>query len=297
VAGLLGVAGLATACSDGGTGDDAVTIEVGDPGATAGEVLARASETTGAIETGRMSFTYDYRFRTGGRTATATLQAEGAFADHGRRQELTADMTSYLRDLAGQVPAPPADLPTSMAMHVVQDGSVVYMRFDIDPPEPGSGLWYSFDYAELGVPTGSIEQPAGLGGGVSSFVESLKGAGQTVDEVGTEEIDGVPVTRFEGTIDPQAALRNADPDKVDQLREMLAQSGMDGPMPFTAWVDDDGVMRRMSQTVSYEVGGGTAIEFTMTMDLYDLGAPVTVTPPPADQVRDASELGGGLVPA
>jgi hypothetical protein len=269
-----------------------VEVDTGDSNLTPSEVLAHASDSTAAVETGHMHFTYDYTFRKGGRTATATLEASGSFADHGAQSEVTADMTDYIRQIAGQSGAPTDGMPESMSMEAVQDGTRMYMKVDSVPSEPGTGEWYGIDYADLGMSTQALQQPAGFGGGVDGFVESLKGAGTDVTETGTEEIDGVSVTRFEGTIDPQAAIDKAAPDKRDQVRQMLGQIGITDPMPFVAWVDGDGVLRRMTQTVTMKMGG-VSITMKMTVDLYDLGVPVTITPPPADQVHDMSELGLG----
>jgi hypothetical protein len=44
------------------------------------------------------------------------------------------------------------------------------------------------------------------------------------------------------------------------------------------WIDDDGIVRR----VRTEGSGDLAL--TLTAELYDLGEPVTITAPPADQV-------------
>jgi hypothetical protein len=178
-----------------------------------------------------------------------------------------------------------------MAMHVIQDGSKAYMKVDVDPPEPGSGSWFLVDYADMGLDTSEMESPAGMGGGPSSFVESLRGAGADVVDDGRTEVAGVEVTRFKGTIDPQDALDRADPDKRADLEQLLEQAGSGEPYPFTAYVDDDGVLRRMEMAMTVDDDAVT-MTATVTVDYYDFGADVDITIPPSDEVRPMSELTG-----
>ena len=204
------------------------------------------------------------------------------------------DMGAYLQDVAGQLGGSAGgDLPSSMVMHMIQDGARLYLKVDTVPTVPGMDSWYVADYDKLGLDTSQLESPAGLGGGPESYLESLKGAGADVAATGRSEVDGVAVTRYEGTIDPEVAIERADPDKRSQLRSMLRQSGMNQPMPFVAYVDDDGVLRRQEMTMSMSPPGGEGgISVALTVDYYDFGADVSIDPPPADQVRDISELTG-----
>lgn len=293
LAAVIGLAGMA-GCSSGGT-DASVQVEVIDDASPA-DRLAHAAEATASVETGRMRMTADYEFEVDGEVAVASMEMEGVFADRGRRSEMTVDMGGYLESMMSQLSviagqdAP--ELPDSMVMRMVQDGARVYLKYDIVPAEPGMEHWYVVDYDEMGLDTSQMQSPAGMGGGPTSYLESIKGAGADVAEAGRTEVDGVEVTRYEGTIDPQAAIDRADPDKRAELRSMMRQSGMGDPMPFTAYVDDDGVLRRMEMTMSAEMGGagGMAMTARLTMDYYDFGADITITTPPADLVRDASEL-------
>ena len=62
-------------------------------------------------------------------------------------------------------------------------------------------------------------------------------------------------------------------------------------VPIEVWIDDDGFVRRMKQTLEGS-GSGLPMNMTMTTDLYDFGTDVTVKEPPADEVVDFSELTG-----
>jgi len=291
LAAVLGLA-VATAACGGGTSDHtSVRVEVDDKTATPADAIARAAEATASVESGRMRGVVDYSVKADGQDATATMTMDGAFADKGHRTEMTADMGAYLRGLAGQLGQPATGIPDSMVMRMVLDGTDMYMKFDVDPPGPGTEFWYHTDLSELGLSAQQMGNAAGLGGGPTSYLESLKGAGADVVEVGPEDLDGVPVTRYEGTSDPQVAVERAAPEKRAELRSMLRASGMNKPMPFVAWVDGDGILRRMQMTMSMDMGKAT-MTGTATIDYFDFGADVSVTTPPADLVRDSSELTG-----
>jgi hypothetical protein len=131
-------------------------------------------------------------------------------------------------------------------------------------------------------------------GGASSFLASLRGAGGTVTEVGTDTIDGVAVRHYRGTIDPAAATQAAP-----EARSGLAQLGTD-PFPVEAWIDDDGIVRRLELSPSLGAGAGAlgalgaAGGLMITVELRDLGRPVTIDVPPASEVTrvDPSTVSG-----
>jgi hypothetical protein len=62
------------------------------------------------------------------------------------------------------------------------------------------------------------------------------------------------------------------------------------------WIDDEGRMRTMLQTIDLsKVAGaeGGAGALTTTFELYDFGTDLDVKPPPADQVGDGTALLAG----
>jgi len=293
-AAVVGLAVAVGACGGGGNGVVSVEVNSVDD-RTPAEVLAAATDASAAVESGRMRATTDYDISVGGDHAQASMQMSGSFTDQGRRSEITADMGAYIRALGEQMgtgSAMSSDAPESMVMRMVLDSTTMYVKFDVDPPEDGTQYWYATDLASTGMDVSTLENPAGLGGGPTSYIESLRGAGADVAVTGTEEIDGVDVTRIEGTIDPSAAIDRAAPEKRAELRSMLRSSGMTQPMPFVAWVDHDGLLRRVQMTLSADMGLASFTART-TVDYYDFGADVSITAPPADLVRDASELSGG----
>ena len=205
VVAVVALAGTAAGCGDRGSNDDAVRVEVGDDASSAGAALVRASDTTGAVETGRMKITYRMHGSELGEVVDATFTAAGSFADFGRQAELTVDMS----DLARQMGQPADSVPSSMVMHEIVDGTTIYMKVESDEYVPGLGDgWMKMDIAALGETGDSpLGGASGLGGGPAGMLESLKGAGASVEETGTDTIDGVPVTVYPARSTPTQRCR------------------------------------------------------------------------------------------
>ena len=106
----------------------------------------------------------------------------------------------------------------------------------------------------------------------------LRGASDGVRDAGRDDVRGIPTTHYEGTLDLRKVVEQAPPEKRELLRAWLELIASDGPptVPFGLWVDDDGVARRLR--IDQEDGVTTTIEY------YDFGVPVEITPPPADAI-------------
>jgi hypothetical protein len=103
----------------------------------------------------------------------------------------------------------------------------------------------------------------------TQLLDALRQVGD-VHEVGHEDIDGTSTTHYAAQIDAQrasGALPNAG-----------ALAGK--TVPADVWVDGDGLVRRVHVTASGT--SGPAVE--AQLDITDLGVPVDVVAPPADQV-------------
>lgn len=294
LAAVAGLAGSLAACG-GGSGNGVISVEAVDPSATPAVALAQAADASAAVISGRYTMAMTISGAVGGTTFDSTVDGSGAFTDGGRLSELSMDMSSYMADIATAAGAPSTAVPSRVALDMVVDGTTMYMRFDTVPAEPTMAGWFSIDMAAQAESFGmdpSSMMSGGIGGGsFTSFVESMRGAGTDVTATGTETLDGVEVTRYEGTIDPQAAIDKADPERRAELRRLFRQSGMGAPMPFVAWIDGDGILRRMEQTYSVQAGG-MSLTLTNTVELTELGGPVSIEVPPADEVRDANVLQG-----
>ena len=228
---VVGALGLGSACGSNAQ-EGATTVEVGDQHISPADALVRASDTTSAVETGRMEVTYVLSGTADGEPFRGSMRAEGSFADFGREAEITLDMTSLLSTMGGISGDRGEDVPDSLVVNEIVADGAVYLRMDVDPPEQGLGFdgWIKMDLSELmagqssgmGGMLGGLGGAGGLSSGPSSYLESLKGAGAAVEEAGEDEIDGAHVTVYRGTIDPEAAVAAAAPDQADESSRAFA---------------------------------------------------------------------------
>ncbi len=155
--------------------------------------------------------------------------------------------------------------------------------------------WMKLSYADLKQAGGGafgklLEQQ--LSGGQQDPRQYLKLmlASQDLRTVGTEDVNGVKTTHYEGTVDMAKAL-----DDSGQLKELSAAEREALTKQFTnlnltkvdadIWVDEDGWPVRIEQS-----GKMTQGDFKLRVDMSDFGVPVNVTAPPASKVSDLGEM-------
>lgn len=155
---------------------------------------------------------------------------------------------------------------------------------------PGRPGFYRLDLDSLaGTSLGASTDPA-------SALSSLRGVSGDIEEVGQEQVRGEPTTHYRGGVDVQKAIAAATGPTKAQLEATLGRSGTD-TVPFDAYVDKQGRLRRYVQELKPQIGGqageqGGAAQAasTTTIEVYDFGVPVQVTAPPAAQVQDGKPL-------
>jgi LppX_LprAFG lipoprotein len=174
-------------------------------------------------------------------------------------------------------------------MEIVFAFPLAYVRL---PPELGllsaGKTWAKLDLEKLGHQEGfDIGRLMQAGtSDPSQGLDFLRGVSD-VQVVGEEEARGVATTHYTGVVDLQK-LGADDPDLKAELDKFLDQSGK---VPVEVWIDEEGFVRRLKQTVESN-GSGFQTSSTVTTDFYDYGTDVNVEEPPADEVADFSELMG-----
>jgi hypothetical protein len=127
----------------------------------------------------------------------------------------------------------------------------------------------------------------------SLLVYYLLGAQEPVTDLGAESVDGVATSHAGFIIDMAAALANVPDDARIALTENIAEqraNGVDPEVAGEAWIDGQGLVRRVSYTfeLSNQSGGGT---MSALIDLSDLGAPVEIDEPDDADVVALEDLG------
>lgn len=279
-AGALALAG----CGGGGGGGEAVAT--GGEGASA--VLAAAAESATEAGSSRVSFTITTQVPQ--QEAPVTLRGEGEFDYVNQVGTLTYDLGELFSAAGVEGSDEPAE--------VIVDGTTFYMRFPLlSGLIPGGKPWLKFDLqtlgAEQGLDLGQLQQLNQ--GDPSQILGYLRGAG-TVEEVGTETINGVETTHYRAVVDLDRVADVAPAELQEQVREqieLLKEQTGQTELPIEVWVDADGLPRRIVYTFDLSLGDPESSTSTvLTMDFSDYGLDVTVEPPPATEVTDISELAG-----
>ena len=188
-------------------------------------------------------------------------------------------------------------------MDMVFADGVAYMR---SPMMNGKveTEWVSMDLAEID-PAAAAQLSGGFGD-ASSYVALFAGV---VDAraTGEEIIRGIRTTHFAGTIDVVKASeavagivgQDQGAEAQEQLERSILQLKLLGlrRIPFDAWVDEDGLLRRERFTMDLGlVPGAEGGSMEMTVDLSRYGEPVEIRVPGRSQVTDITRLvksGGG----
>lgn len=281
LSGLTLAALLATACSS------SAPPAAGDGSAAGGQIdplamVVAASDKIDASNALAMEFTMTIS------AAGTELTGSGSAVTAGDGSSMRMDM-SY-----DSFPG----MPDGFDMEIILDDGTMYMSTATfaaagAPTEAlGDKEWVSIDLNDV-VP--GYESFADLATGQndpSQAFEYLKGA-EDVELVGTEEIDGESTQHLRGTLNLQTALDELPAEAQEELRatmqELEAQIGTTS-MPFEAWVDDQGRVRRMSYTMESGADAPQAFSLAMTLDITDYDAELDFDVPSPDEAVDLGEL-------
>jgi hypothetical protein len=185
-------------------------------------------------------------------------------------------------------------------MQILMDGGVVYMR---SPAFQDAGTeWVSIDPAKMD--PAAAAQFGGFGTGTtdpSAYIGLFAGVFD-VKASGEQELEGVPTTHYVGTIDLNKVLvgfsdvvgKDADAATRKQLKAVIEQFeslGIDAKIPFSIWIDEEGLPRRQRITMDFGklVPGAEDARMEMTVDFSDFGKPVEIEIPRPSEVTDMTE--------
>jgi LppX/LprAFG-like lipoprotein len=243
-------------------------------GATTLDPVANAATKTVKVDSAK--FHIDVT-ATGARLGSFHLSADGVTDNATQSLEMTTDLSSVAQSLG----APSGANSDAWKADLQLDGSIVYLHLPVvSMLLPNAKPWLKLDLQKVGTKAGvNVSQllQQAWNQDPTQALQMLESVAN-VQKAGTEQIDGVSTTEYTGTIDLQ---------KVAVRFPRIAKQLGSTSIPVQAWIGDDGLVRKLH--LSYTEGAGS---FDTTFTLFDFGAPVTVTPPPADQVTDLSNLKG-----
>lgn len=172
----------------------------------------------------------------------------------------------------------------SEEMDLVGDGLELYMRSSLFGSLPDGREWMGLDLSVI--PTGDTPLPANLDAkGELAILEAATG---DVQKLGEEEVRGVPTVRYRGEIDNAA--------RAEQLREegagkLASQIEAGSPLRVEAWIDGDGLVRRMRLVRSNPRAEGDGSSTTdMRVDFFDFGIEPKIDVPEPNEVFDMTSI-------
>jgi hypothetical protein len=270
-------------------------------------------------------YTMSFSFGMGGQSLDAEV-ASGAF-DGGERWQMDMDFGALLEEMSSgfgeDVPAELDDV--ELGMQQVTDSDAIYLRAPFFSAiaemgtDDGEGVGLSdagnavYDiYAQLGDDWGRIdidglgdvlpaEAQQTLGGSAQStdprvFLDMLRETNQ-VEELGTDEIDGVEVQGLAAEVDlgDLMAASGTDPDALSTDTDSGSIDMASFSFPLEVWIDRDDHVRRIDFSFSAESFADLAEEsgedvedmpseledfsLGMTMDFSDYGDAIEIEVP------------------
>ncbi|MGI8945859.1 MAG: hypothetical protein ACR2GL_06440 [Thermoleophilaceae bacterium] len=252
--------------------------------------VAEAAAATGEQGTARMEMTM--KMDGLGLPTPITVRADGVTALRKPRTRFEMDFGPLL-SLAGA--------GGEGTVEMVLDGASIYVK----PPQldgldiPGDKPWVAVDLGAAadaaGVPTEGFEALVAVD--PASQLRALRAA-KGLEDLGTEEIDGVETTHYKGTTTPTDIIDELPQAERREGRKALetlealndgAPGGFDDSAPVELWIDGDGLARRMRTSSELPAGNGIpGGSFEVDYSLSDFGAELDVSAPPASDSYDAT---------
>jgi hypothetical protein len=164
----------------------------------------------------------------------------------------------------------------------------------------GGKPWLKIDPKAIGASGGSNPFGSLDSSNPSQILNTLQGAGN-VKKVGDEDVRGVKTAHYRADIDiaKAADAQGLAPQQKQQLQQSL---GGQATVPEDVWLDEQGLVRRLAVDINATPPSAgttsnapTSVKTKFQMEFYDYGqAGAAVTPPPADQTTDFSQILGQL---
>lgn len=203
---------------------------------------------------------------------------------------------TMLMDLSGiaavggdEIDAQTASLFGEMEVRTI--GNTAYMRSGFFSLLGVTTEWVSMpaedaDATTTGLGTASPTNPMDL-------LAPFANADAEITEIGPETVRGVPTTHYQVVVDVQRLAEQVAPGELDSLQAQVPLPLTVLPMDF--WIGADGLVYRYAITISGEdvsAQDGGFGQMVLQFEMFDFGAPITITAPPASDVTDSTAIAG-----
>ena len=281
-AALLCTALTVSACGSSGTASSSPPGKAAAPRLDGATVIAAAFTKTSAAKTARLAITYQLSAGTATSangvnergTGTGVIDFAHKLGDFTVNEPTGQSIEERLIGTNAYVKLPPTLAASNPALH---GKSWLHEQL---PSADSASLGFGSSGSDASDPTSVLR--------LVSMVSS------SVSKVGSESVRGAPTTHYRADVDfsKAAAKRGIPATEIAALEKALGTNSF----PVDLWVDSQGVARRLQfhfplpKATTSSVAGQSG-QITETLDLYDFGTPVAVSPPPASQVASLGSLG------
>lgn len=236
---------------------------------------------------------------------TVSLTFSGAQDPANRASELTMDFSGLVDALAQAEGGEAAEMAMFAGMltdpiRVIAIGDTSYVQWSLLTMFTGGDgdMWLETTDDEVD------DLTSGFGmqtfGSIEEVLAPLRDANATIVTLGTETVRGMDTTHFAADIQFQAwydGLSAEERAAFDAEYDDFALGETEIVVPIELWITDDGRVAKMFYDISdpallADSEGLTSA--TMTIEVYDYGADVAITPPPADKIISEDEIDMGF---
>jgi len=173
----------------------------------------------------------------------------------------------------------------SFQMNMVTDGTTMYMSSRRFGSLPDDANWMKLDLDFAQEPESLV--PANPD--ATGELELLEAVSDDVEKLGEEKIRGVETTHYRGTVAVASQAERLRDVGAEELAERSEEEG--SPTAVEAWIDDQGLMRRMKIVhTSPKVEGDGTTTMNARMDFFDFGIEPVIEIPASDEVFDATSI-------
>ena len=219
-----------------------------------------------------------------------TLGAKGAFDLRHVRGAFTVDFGALLASLNLKI----GNTAVPSKIDMILTGNVVYMHLPMLAKQSPGKEWLKIDPKTL--PKSTTQ-----GTDVSSILSSLNpqqvltvlGGAQTVQSLGTQTLNGVPMAHYRTTIDANKLANAITASQRAQIRKLMKQLGL-STITADVWIDKPGYLRRIaSAPLTLKTSATASVTGRLTMSFSAFGTTFTATAPPASKTLDAAKMLAG----
>jgi hypothetical protein len=163
-------------------------------------------------------------------------------------------------------------------------GDDLYMKTAAVPERNGGRPWVRMSLRKIGA-QGGIDPKSLMNQSKQADPSAnarMLTASRDVRRVGTETVNGASTTHYQGTYSLREALARLGGDQRAAMQQLTAQIGLD-QMAFDLWIDD----RRLPRKMTLRTPAGSQVRSITTVTYRSFNRPVSISAPPASQVRSA----------